>query len=1360
VDPGTIVAERFEIERRVSAGGMSAVFRAKDRQTGGTVAVKILYGRDEGEYRERLYREARVLEKLSHPGIVRYVAHGEMEADKPYLVMEWITGETLGKRLSRTGFTMGESVRMVTRVAETLAVAHAKGIIHRDIKPGNLILRGGSVDDPTLIDFGIARMGLGASSITNTGVMLGTLGYMAPEQARGTKQLDAKADVFALGAVLFKCLTGLPAFAGDDEIAILAKMLFEAPPRVRELRKDVPKALDELLARMLSRDPLQRPADGGIVAAELAALGQLDGAGDVAAREASAHGDVITRGEQRLVSVVAVASHAHAEGEESTIVDGTWKGMKSLSMRLRDAIQPFGAQLESLASGMIVVTLPGRHSATDQAARSARCVLAMRSAAPNVPMVLATGRAVLEERVPTGDAVDRAIRMIQQHQEDAVAHLASGKKQPIHIDEVTAGLLDSRFVVKGDGPGLELVEEQPAVDAGRMLLGKPTPCVGRERELVMLEGVFAECVADDVARAVLLTAPAGVGKSRLRYELLRTLQHRGDAHDVWTSRGDPMRAGSPFGMLSQIIRAAADAQDGEPPRVQREKIRARVSRSVPQRDLVRVTQFLAETLGVSVPDEDDVQLRAARHDPILMGDQMRRAFEDWLSAECKEHPVVLVLEDLHWGDLPSVKFVDSALRTLHDRPLMVLALARPEVKDLFPDLFAERGVQELRLKELSKKASEKLVRQVLGETLADDVVAQVVQTAGGNAFFLEELIRSVSLSSSTGGQIAPRSKAVGDPLSVSIPAMSTATPSGRRSMAPVVLPETVLTMVQARLEALEPEARRVLRAASVFGQTFWRSGVVALLNGARANDVPAGMRPSAGENSDAQVTAWLDELAVREIVVRRDQPKFRSEAEFVFRHSFVAEAAYSMLTDKDRVIGHKMAAQWLEKMGESEPVVLAEHLERGGEPRRAITFYRRAAAQALEGNDLEACLARADRGIACGADGEVLGRLLLRKSEAHRWRGENQQGKECAQLALGLLPRSGRRWFLAAGEAVEACARLGDDGELHRAVDDLCEVSSAGTLTAPHLVALTRAACVLMAAGNYPSADELLRTIDAAYEHARGDQEDPLASAHVYRTRAYRALVSGDTGSALSMYNIAISHFEAAGDMRAACRHLMSAAGACIELGAYPEAERALGDALSSAEHMGLSGVSANVWHHQGMLLARLGDPTSALGRAHSAIEAFAAQGDRRMEAAARLYRSFFLALAEDLGGAEIEVRRVIDQSGAPPPLRAYGLAILAATQLKSGRADRAASSAREALQLLDTLGGVEEGEAFIRLTYAEALEAIGDQEGAREAIATARVRLLERTAMIQDPKWKDTFIERVRENVRTVELARSWRVS
>lgn len=1325
IEPGDIVAKRFEIERRISAGGMSAVFRAVDLFGGGFVAVKVLYGPDAPEHKERLYREARILEKLSHPGIVRHIAHGDTDDGMPYLAMEWIRGETLGKRLGRTGLTMGEAVRLVTRIAETLAVAHAKGIIHRDIKPGNVILRDCDCERPVLIDFGIARMGLGASPITHTGVMLGTLGYMAPEQARGAKALDVRADVFALGSVLFKCVTGLSAFSGDDEIAVLASMLFEAPPRALDIRKDIPDALDDLISRMLARDPAHRPSDGGVVAAELAALGALDRGWESVTRETIAKADVITRGEQRLVSVVAVApseSDALEEEEEPTIADGKWQALKSLPSRLRGVVQPFGANLQTLVEGTIIVTLPGRHSATDQAARAARCVLAMRAAEPTAKMVLATGLAVIDARVPIGDAVDRAARMLETHRTDPAPR--GLRKEPIRIDELTAGLLDSRFLVRTEGNVLELVSEETHVDADRMLLGRPTPCVGRERELVALEGYFAECVADEVARVVLVTAAAGVGKSRLRHELLRTLRHRGDPHEVWTARGDAMRAGSPFGVLAQIIRSAVGAQDGEPPRVQWEKIRARISRRVAVSAQLRVTQFLAELLGVSLPEEDDVQLRAARSDTVLMGDQMRRAFEEWIVAECSEQPVVIVLEDLHWGDLPSVKFIDAALRAAHDKPLLVLALARPEIKDQFPDLFAERGVQELRLKELSRKASERLVKHVLGEGAPDETVAQIVQTAAGNALYLEELIRTTSMFGAG--------------------ASNGARPFG--SLLPIALPDTVLSMVQARLGALEPEARRVLRAASVFGQTFWRGGVFALL---------------AGEKSDAHILSWLDELCVREIISKHEETKFRGEQEYVFRHSFVAEAAYSMLTDKDRTTGHWLAAQWLSHAGESEAIVLAEHLERGGAPKLAIAFYRRAAVQALEGNDLKACLERADAGVACGAEGEDLGRLLLRKAEAHRWRGENLAAQQRAAEALTLLAPGKSRWLFAAGEVVEASARLGDEANLHRAVDALCDVRASDELSAPHIVALTRAACVLMQAGNYPAADDLLRSVDASHERTKQREAEPLAAAHLYRTRAYRAMFGGDAASALSLYNIAIGHFERAGDTRAACRYLVSAAASSLELGAYADAATALGEALEAAERMGLSGVTAMAWHHQGMLYARLGDTKTAMARAEAALDAFVMQGDRRMEGSARLYRAFFLTMDGQLERAEEEARAASATFGLGPPRRAYALAVLGRVRLADPNALKLAlPPASEGIAMLDALGGVDEGESYIRLVFAEALEASGEHEAARDAIATARVRILERRAMIQDPMQRESFVMLVKENARILELARLWRVA
>src|SRR5262249_36090251 len=162
-------------------------------------------------------------------------------------------------------------------------------------------------------------------------------------------------------------------------------------------------------------------------------------------------------------------------------------------------------------------------------------------------------------------------------------------------------------------------------------------------------------------------------------------------------------------------------------------------------------------------------------DAMLMGDQMRRAWETLLAAETSEGALVLVLEDLHWGDLPSVRFVESALRALADRPLFVLAIARPEVHDLFPKLCGERGLTELRLGELPKKGCERLVRELLGESVGAATVHAIVERASGNAFYLEELIRAVA--------------------------------DGKDDR----LPETVLAMVESRLASLDPEARRVLR---------------------------------------------------------------------------------------------------------------------------------------------------------------------------------------------------------------------------------------------------------------------------------------------------------------------------------------------------------------------------------------------------------------------------------------------------------------------------------------------------------------------------------------------------------------------
>jgi predicted ATPase len=219
-------------------------------------------------------------------------------------------------------------------------------------------------------------------------------------------------------------------------------------------------------------------------------------------------------------------------------------------------------------------------------------------------------------------------------------------------------------------------------------------------------------------------------------------------------------------MLAPTIRRAAGILDGEPLSTRQARLRSRIARHVPAESQRRITEFMGELIGAPFDDSDSVELRAARREPMLMGDQVRDAWEDWIAAECARQPLILVLEDLHWGDLPTIRLVSAALRHVKDGPLLVIGLARPEVDARFPNLWAERDRQVLLLGELTRRATEKIAREVLGDSLDAATVGRLVERAGGNALYLEELIRAVAagrggdLVRGRGARIGRRTRAI------------------------------------------------------------------------------------------------------------------------------------------------------------------------------------------------------------------------------------------------------------------------------------------------------------------------------------------------------------------------------------------------------------------------------------------------------------------------------------------------------------------------------------------------------------------------------------------------------------------------
>jgi len=265
-----LVADRFELGARLGEGGMGVVFEAWDREAERNVALKLLRDVDAATS-ARFDREAAALARLSHPGVVAHVAHGSTAEGGRFLAMERLEGVTLAQRLADGPLSAREAARVGHDTAAALAAAHCQGLVHRDIKPSNLFLEAGDVRRLKVLDFGLARAAE-APAVTAAGSLVGTPSYMAPEQVRGAAGLDARADLFALGAVLFECATGRAPFVGADTEAVLAKVLVEQPPPLRQLCPSAPPALEALIARLLAKDPSRRPSDAAEVVHALAPL--------------------------------------------------------------------------------------------------------------------------------------------------------------------------------------------------------------------------------------------------------------------------------------------------------------------------------------------------------------------------------------------------------------------------------------------------------------------------------------------------------------------------------------------------------------------------------------------------------------------------------------------------------------------------------------------------------------------------------------------------------------------------------------------------------------------------------------------------------------------------------------------------------------------------------------------------------------------------------------------------------------------------------------------------------------------------------------------------------------------------------
>jgi len=341
----------YTIERELTGGGMALVFVGEDHDLGRKVVIKILPPELAASVSaERFRREILTVARLQHPHIVPILKAGEVDG-LPYFVMPYVDGESIDVRLRRTPtFTVRETLGIMKDVARALAFAHAQGVVHRDIKPGNVLLAAGSA---TVTDFGVAkalssarRSGENGAGLTNTGMSLGTILYMAPEQAAGDPDIDGRADIYSLGITAYEMLAGTAPFAALGPRAMLTARLTLAPPPLSKVRKDVPAGLERVIARCLAIDPADRPQTAAELVEALEDPATVSGSLASGATRIARRGSRVTRvvvGALALVGAIVVSAGIYERvhtGNSSVLAESTAKAAPPMDLGVI-AVLPF-----------------------------------------------------------------------------------------------------------------------------------------------------------------------------------------------------------------------------------------------------------------------------------------------------------------------------------------------------------------------------------------------------------------------------------------------------------------------------------------------------------------------------------------------------------------------------------------------------------------------------------------------------------------------------------------------------------------------------------------------------------------------------------------------------------------------------------------------------------------------------------------------------------------------------------------------------------------------------------------------------------------------------------------------------------
>jgi len=905
----------YEIRAPLASGGMGELYRAHDTRLGRDVALKVLRGdiaSDPGR-RRRFEREARAASALNHPNIVTVFDIGEVPLGGPFLVMELVEGVTLRELLTNGALPLERLFWIGIQIADGLARAHGAGIVHRDLKPENIMVTEDGL--VKILDFGLAKAvtvpskGSSLATLeregTADGVILGTVGYMSPEQASG-QDVDARADQFALGAILYEMATGERAFARDTAVQTLAALI-EAEPS--PLPPTLPRSFLGVVERLLKKRPGERfPSSGDV----LAALRQLKhGEEGASCPRCGSEVPVGNRFCGRCGSAVDVAPAVSesAERKQATVVHTTLSGYSGMldqltsgelerwTMELEEAarqvVGEHGGSLQRFGPEAIVAVFGIPQAQEDDCLRAARAARALHSRALELTRAVKKPLArpvALHTGIDTGSLVVQGMDGLRMAGD--VLHVAEQLSQQAQAFEIlttrgTERLLAPFFATEAGDPIRVQGRDEPVasyrigaesgarsrLDAGQKL--GLAAFSGREEELALLKKSCEAALAGE-GRLLAIAGDPGIGKSRLIHEFRRPL---GDdpRPRVVEGRCDAHGTVIPFLPFVEVLRGVLELSTTST--LQADDVIVRVAAIDPS--LEQFAPFYLQIL--SIPSESHPlpthleagELRLATLQAIVAA----------LTLASRLRPLVVVLEDWHWADEGSRLVLKQLAGLLSTYPILALATFRREHE---PDWGNPDRYQRIDLLPLSSSPSMRLMQSVFGvEEVPEELADLLNARAQGNPFFLEEICRGLVEEG--------RIRIEGGCLRF------------EGSFREASLPPTVSAVIRSRFDRLDKGAQEVLRLASVVGRDFTR---------------PLLERAQSSAGSLTETLSRLTELGLVQQTGVLPEPTFR------FKHVLTQEVVYESLLQHQRRTLHQEVAEAIEALYPGREEELAETLWR------------------------------------------------------------------------------------------------------------------------------------------------------------------------------------------------------------------------------------------------------------------------------------------------------------------------------------------------------------------------------------------------------------------------------------------------